>query len=308
MSLPHFPLADDVFGMTVGARPLDGAPLMLVDEPAYYRELALKHAQLADQPGRYFQALPATEAMQWEALELVLSDLALHHPAHFGLERAGAEWQWENRLLNSLNRLRLGDTASLPLAPLDWLGRQVQEDLLLLDAGSAGVPLVAGQLCFGNGWELGEKLGQPFLNIHEPVPHFNAQIGRPSLLLMERLKPDRPVWRVNWAVKAVDQLNLPPAINRALAPLKGSISAENAGQRCFFRVERQTLSRLPRSNGVLFGIHTYQVAIAELVSEPAWARRLLGVLRTIPPATLDYKGIVPFSEPLIAYIEQFVHE
>jgi len=26
-----------------------------------------------------------------------------------------------------------GDAATLPLAPLDWVGRQVQEDLLVLD-------------------------------------------------------------------------------------------------------------------------------------------------------------------------------
>lgn len=301
--LPYFPLTDDDFSMTVGARPLDGAPLIEVDAQTYYAEIGLKLALLADQPGRHFQALPGSEPMQWEVLEVLLGDMARHYGQHFRLACDGDEWRWENRLLSSLSRWRTGAAADPGCAPLDWIGRQVQEDLLLLDGGAEGVPLVAGQLCFGNGWELADKLGQSFLAIHDPVPHFRTAIGRSSQLLMERLKPGRPVWRVNWAIKATGQLHLPPKINQALAPLKTSITAENAGERCFFRIERQTLSRLPRSNGVLFTIRTYQSSIAALASQTAQARRLLGVLRSTPPETLAYKGIAPFVAPLVAYLE-----
>jgi hypothetical protein len=35
------------------------------------------------------------------------------------------------------------------------------------------------------------------------------------------------------------------------------VTVDNAGERLHLRVERQTLSRLPRSNAVLFTIRTY---------------------------------------------------
>jgi hypothetical protein len=271
----------------------------------YYDELVLKWVQLAESPGRYVQALPTTEAMQWEALELLLHDMARCYPQYFTLEREGEHICWRNTLLNTAETLRIGDCSSLPYPALEWLGRQVQEDLLLLDAGQEGVPLVAGLLCFASGWELSEKLNQSFLQIHDPVPHFNTTIGRPSQLLMERLKPERPVWRVNWTIKAFNQLNLPPSISKALTPFKHSITAENAGERCYFRSERQTLSRLPRSNGVLFTIRTYQLRIDELVQVPGWGARLLKVLRSTPAATFAYKGMALFSEALIAYLDRW---
>jgi dimethylamine monooxygenase subunit A len=304
-TFPYFPLTDDTYGMAVGARPLDGAALIEVDPQMYYDELVLKWTQLAESPGRYVQALPDTEAMQWEAAELLLHDMARCYPRYFTLEQEGELIRWRNNLLNTAETLRLYDSSSLPYPVLEWLGRQVQEDLLLLDVGREGVPLVAGLLCFASGWELSEKLNQSFLQIHDPVPQFNANIGRPSQLLMERLKPERPVWRVNWTIKAFNQLNLPPSISKALTPLKHSIMAENAGERCYFRSERQTLSRLPRSQGVLFTIRTYQIRIDELVQVAGWGERLLNVLRSTPAETLNYKGMALFAEALMGWLERW---
>jgi dimethylamine monooxygenase subunit A len=300
---PYFPLKDDTYTMAVGARPLDGAALIEIDPAAYYDELVLKWAQLAESPGRYVQALPGSEAIQWEMVELLLNDMARHYPQYFALEREAEHFRWRNTLLNTAHTLRVGDDTSLPYPALEWAGRQVQEDLLLLDAGQEGVPLVAGLLCFASGWELSDKLGQSFLHIHDPVPHFNANIGQPSLKLMERLKAERPVGRVNWTIKAFNQLNLPPSLSKALAPFKHSITAENAGERCYFRSERQTLSRLPRSNGVLFTIRTYQIRIDQLVKVPGWGPRLLSVLRSTPDETLNYKGMALFAEALVGWLE-----
>jgi hypothetical protein len=194
-----------------------------------------------------------------------------------------------------------GVAAGRPLAPLDWMGRQVQEDLLLMGATEAA-PLVAGQLCFPSGWCLDDKLGHSFLAIHAPVPGFAQAIGQPALKLMQRLKRDRPVWRVNWAIKPTDRLDLPPASRPSQRALRRLVTATNAGQRCFLRVERQTLSRLPRSGLILFTIHTFLTPLAELCAEPLLARRLLGILRSAPADFLAHKGITDFAAPLLAYL------
>ena len=305
---PHLLLQSPQFSMTMGVQPLHDAPLIEVDPQTYAGDLALKYALLAGNHRFYFQAVPGTEEMQWEAVRFLLPEMARHYPHYFLLEIKEPDWHWHNSLLNAEYSFRCCDSSTLPEAPLDWLGRQVQEDLLLLDGNRPGVPLVAGQLCFANAWCLDDKLEQSFPAIHQDVPLFQEQIGRASQRLMERIKSGRPLWRANWSIKATKLLNLPPHINAALAPLARAVTAENAGERCFFRVERQTLARLPETSGVLFTVRTYQIPIAELVQLPDQACRLLGTLRTASRETLEYKGIAPFATPLMRYLERHCAE
>ncbi len=300
----YFPFSDDVFSMRMGIHALGDGAIIEVDAPRYHDEVQLKQAILRDNYGYYFQALPDTMPMQWEAVELLLPELARCYPAHFALHTDGDDWRWHNMLLDQTLRFHLGDCTSLPQPPLDWLGRQVQEDLLLLSGDvAAGMPLVAGQLCFANAWCLDDKMGKSFLSIHDEVPLFAEQLGRSSNLLMERLKPGRPVWRINWSIKATSALNLAPPINVALTPLQAHVTAANAGERCMLRIERQVLLRLPRTGGILFTIHTHQATIARVAEHAAHGERLLGVLRTTPPDMLRYKGIAPFVAPLRDYLQ-----
>ncbi|HMQ54964.1 MAG TPA: DUF3445 domain-containing protein [Anaerolineae bacterium] len=302
MAFPYFPFASDTYELTMGTTPLHDRPLIEVDLDCYQAEIALKTEILAHDPGYYFQARPQTEVMQWEVLALVLRDLVRHNPDAFSLQIEGECWTWVNHLLGFETTFRWGDSASLPLTPLDWVGRQVQEDVLIMADDGADFPLVAGQLCFASDWCLDEKMGRSFLDIHQPVPRFAGQLGRPSQLLLGRLKAERPVWRVNWSMTAGNRLNAAPRFRAAREILKRQITPENAGQRCYLRVERQTLSRLAQSGALLFTVHTYVQSMAVLSQQPERVRSLLGILRTAPTETLDYKGITPFAAALVSYL------
>jgi hypothetical protein len=261
---------------------------------------------LLDSDGRYYaQALPGTEPLQWEALTTVLGAAARAHPRDFRLDEgvAGGRWRWENRRLGTQVTFVPGDASTLPLPPLAWLGGQVQEDLLVLDGAAPGWLLVAGVLCFAAGWCLDDKLGRPLLEVHEPVPGYAEQLGQRVDALMERLKAERPVTRVNWGISVTDALNKAPVTVGHWAHLREGITPRNAGERCFLRLERQTLSRLPATHALLFTIHTWCGPIAEEARDPARRRRLAAVLRTVPPATRAYKDLDPFLEPLLAYLE-----
>jgi dimethylamine monooxygenase subunit A len=302
--LPHFPLTSDTYAMTIGARPLGGSPLIEVDALHYRDEIALKERILAADHRYYYRELPGSEAAQWETLALVLRDMAAHASERFHLTVQGERWTWRNRLLGCETSFTYGDPASLPQTPLDWAGRQVQEDLILLAGDTAaGLPLVAGQLCFGNGWCLEDKLGRPLLEVHSPVPGYADQVGRSTDLLMERLKPARPVFRVNWSIKASPQLDASPRHRAFFAAAKQGVTAANAGERLWLRVERQGLAKLPQTGAIVFTLHTYQQPIAELVADHEHARRLRGVLRTAPPALLAYKGIEPVAAALAEYLD-----
>jgi dimethylamine monooxygenase subunit A len=291
--------------MTVGARPLGSERLIEVDHTRYHAELAQKRAILGDDLRYYVQSLPGSEPAEWEALAAILTALARDEPECFSLTK-GAVWEWQNRLTGELCRFRYGQREDLPTSPLDWAGRQVQEDLLLMGGDAdVGFPLIAGQLCFANRWCLDDKIGQPYLAIHAPVPGFAERVGRSSSMLLDRLKQDRPVWRLNWSILATGELNRATRFGHELDGDRAGVTLYNAGERCFFRTERQTLSRMPISGTILFTVHTYIAPIAQLAEDDQWRAKMIGVLRTTPPEMLAYKGMAIFSAALLAYLEQY---
>jgi len=301
--LPYFPFKDDTYKMTMSVQALDSGCLIEIDRERYQSELMLKDELLRDAYSDYFQAIPNTEPLQWEVVELLLQNMATHYPQYFTLSKEGDCWTWQNQLLNDKTQFVFGRSESLPLPPMDWVGRQVQEDLLILRGTKEdGMPLIAGQLCFPNAWCLDDKMGQSFLDIHRPVPLFREHIGRSSTLLLERLKTERPVWRVNWSLKATSRLNHTPRFHYEEQQSCQSITRENIGERCFLRVERQALSRLPRTDAILFTIHTYQTPLAQVVNNVDSARRLFNVVSTTPEEVLAYKAIAPFADVLLGYL------
>lgn len=300
--LAHLTLDDGAYAMKMNVRMLAPDCLIDVDPAAYARELALKAAILAEDYGYYYQALPGTEDLQWETIAVLLPNMAAHYPQHFTLTVCGDRWVWENRLLGTQTAFTLGDPATLPLPPLDWMGRQVQEDLCVMDGAQPGTPLVAGHLCFASGWCLDDKMGQSFLAIHAPVPRFADAIGRSADLMMQRIKAGRPTARVNWTIHPSDRLNCAPALKRRYAHEHEGITAANAGSRYFLRSEWQTLARYPRTGAVLFTIRTRVAPLAQTLADPADAARLATLIRTMPPDLLAYKSLTAHKETLLAYL------
>jgi dimethylamine monooxygenase subunit A len=301
--LKHLALDEGAYDLKMNVRQLAPDCIIDVDPDEYAQELALKNEILASDYPYYSQALPGAEAMQWETIEILLPNMAEYYPEHFALTTDGDRWRWTNRLLGMETAFVLGDPATLPLPPLDWVGRQVQEDLCVMDGNDPGSPLVAGHLCFPSGWCLNDKMGQSFLAIHGPVPLFAEKIGRPADLMMQRVKVGRPTARVNWTIHPSDRLNCAPVMKQRYAHEHEGITPENAGERYYLRSEWQTFVRYPRTNAVLFTIRTRVTPLAAAIADPDDARRLATLLQTMPPAMLAYKSLTNHQETLLTYLE-----
>ena len=131
--LRYFPFAS-TFDLKMGTNALAADhPVVEIDDH-YLEEVLLKRKLLNESHEYYFKAAPVSIPPQWEVLDKILSTLSLSHPQYFHYEKRNDQCSWENNLLKEKIEFALGDLASLPLQPLDWVGRQVQEDLLLLDA------------------------------------------------------------------------------------------------------------------------------------------------------------------------------
>ena len=132
--LRFFPFGK-TFEAGMGGRTLrQDEALFDIDLPHYAAEVALKRELLGASPHEYFSGGAELLDAQWDVLDLVLTDLSEHYPERFRLERFGHRWHWHNLLLGEEQAFVRGDAASLPLEPLDWAGRQVQEDLVLVSA------------------------------------------------------------------------------------------------------------------------------------------------------------------------------
>jgi dimethylamine monooxygenase subunit A len=314
--LPDFPFVYDEYDMPMNTRALPSDRLIEVTA-SYREELDQKSLTLAGDHRYYCRAAPGTEPMQWEAIGYLLPILARHYPDRYTLQTVGNRLRWTNLLLGTDACLTMGDVASLPLVdhqgtplpdpacrPLDWLARQVQEDLILISGDTArGTPMVAGNLCFGASWCLDDKLGKSFLGIHDEVPQFAARIGRPADLVMRRLKEERPIGRLNWSIATTTTRNMAPRLAHLTISSRRGITGANAGDRCFLRLEWQTLSRLPHTGGILFTIHTTIRPLVEVIADPERLRLLTGAIKGLPRPTLEYKGMAGYRDALVDYLE-----
>lgn len=302
--LRYFPFSEK-YDLKMGTTSLASELDVVECDVHYEQEISVKRKQLDENHTYYYKANVDTLPAQWETLALVLTALSEKYPQVFSLTKNGEHWRWHNKRLNEKQEFIFGDEASLPLQPLDWVGRQVQEDLVLLDKSSL---LVAGQLCFPSGWCLQDKMNRHFLEIHNPLPRLTDTMIQSAGKLIERIPPHRPLTRNNWGFRVCDWLDLSArqaqAYEKLLHESATSFTPDTIVDRVFLRVEHQTLSRLPGSGHLLFTIHTYQGKVREEMEDPQRAALLRSFLETVPAEMLEYKLMTPFIKMLRTYLHQ----
>src|SRR3954468_3802732 len=72
----------------------------------------------------------------------------------------------------------------------------------------------------------------------------------------------------------------------------------------YFRSERQSLRRLPRSGGVVFTIRTYFHPITEICNEPYVPGRLASAIRSWGDDVGRYKGRERYEDTLLEYLDK----
>lgn len=278
----HFPIRENGFRYELGVRALTVNEPLIESTAKYRDEVSLCRKMLEDERDLYWAESAGCHVAQTEAADHVISSATFLNPSG-------------NTLL---------DEPVVPFGknPLLSISRHVQEDLILLsDDEQAGFPIVAGSVCFPSGWSIVDKLGLPLNAVHQPVPGLNALLGHSIDKLLARLKPGRPVWRDNWGIRPSGQLDQSPRYSEVLATAAQSITTRDALQRCYFRVEKQTLSRLAKSRHILFTIHTSQCELQQLTAKQQ--QLLAATLKSMPDAIAEYKGIAPMIKAILASID-----
>ncbi|WP_243403562.1 heme-dependent oxidative N-demethylase family protein [Shimia abyssi] len=238
-AIPYDPLVEVSLP---GIAPLPANEWITVDE-AYEGQMALRESLLHTRLQDVHAILPAAFAAAHELLEQVLKVIA--DMGGFELTRDQVTCP-DGRVVN-LN----WD------APLVTVAQLVQEDMCILERRGDEHVLTGAVLCFPASWSLSEKFDKPLTGIHSPVVDYDQNIARRVQRLFDGVRAGRPIWRKNVLWYDDPSLFQP----RKEADRRAPVSSEGGA---FLRSEKQSILRLPNSDAVVFSIHTYVLARADV--------------------------------------------
>jgi hypothetical protein len=290
---PYLPFSDGKpFALRMGLQPLPAEQWI---EPGddFSAQLAEKRKLLATRHDDVVQTLPQAQAASEEALKFLLDHLRRYYPGRFAfrtLRSIGIDGKW--------------DFSQLSLHPLEHATRLVQEDFCILqsdDESGDTYRLTAGAVCFPSNWRLADKIGRALSDVHGPVPGYAEKLASPVDRFFKNLADGTIMVRANWLIHATPELfqsghKLDAATAAAIAP-------ENAGEKLWLRVERQTLRRLPQSGAVLFTIRTHVTPLRDAICDFESAEDLALAVRTMPDDVARYRGMRPFRGALLEWLE-----
>jgi hypothetical protein len=306
-----FPFPEDSYMYAVNMEPhIRGGPTAAYDavfdlDEHYLGDMHDRALVLEEDPARC-QVLPHMMDAEWDTLELLMENLAQDYPAHFSLTRNGDAWHWVNRPMRIDDTFTFGAAETLPYPPFEYITRQVQGDFTIQDQRNENLYMDGGMVTSQADWSLNFDLGMAFHEWHGPVPlaHEIGVFDR-ALKYLLRLQYGKPVRRLNWTLTVNPRLDTSPENYPLWGPDKASVTPANVGEKLCLRVELQTLTRLPRSNAILFGIRGYLIRLEELARVTKWAKRLHRVLRDMHPDIAEYKGMVRYRQMIVDYLAPF---
>ena len=266
---PHFfPRGKQTTILEMGLKQLLPAQWMIVDEdsPVFLRH---KLEQKQKRPSQIYRALPTSKEAQYEFKYLLEKHLITDHRFH---------------------RINAGKLTN-PKFDLDWNYSEtdlwstslwVQEDICLLEEIEDKYVLTAASVCSPSNWDLPSKIGKPVSEIHKPVPGYRDQMSDKVDRLMRNLKTDRPVQRLNWSIQP----------NGDLYWKTGSSDHENIEQKNYWRVERQTLFRMPETKAIVFGIRVFLHSFSVMSKFDGFSDSIAAIIESLPAEQSTYKNLL----------------
>jgi len=185
--------------------------------------------------------------------------------------------------------------------------RLTQEDWCIMEKSKEGYVLTSGVVCFPMRWSLVEKFKMIMGNIHKPVDAFTKHLKTKAYSAMERLTPESPIWRANWAIfndldGPMDLYTPDGHLERKVGGTLTKYRGEATGRDLVFRAEYQTLRKLPKTECIAFSIRTYQRYLEDL---PETDREgLIKAIEGLDGDMAKYKGAELWRDAAVKYLSR----
>ncbi|TGN65069.1 DUF3445 domain-containing protein [Nocardioides eburneiflavus] len=311
-----FPLQDDSMRPRVDVEPACVAKdngvgtwgrTMFVVDHNYERTSQIRRDILEADRAR-FTAFPHMITAQWDAMTYIMRRLAAEYPDDFAVRISGTDWTWTNKLLDIHHDFVFGDADTLPHQPLEYIARQVQEDLLLLDVHEEGLVLDSALVTFSMAWSPTFTTGMTFHEAHGTIPRImgDGTVSRAERFLMTM--PPGEVYRRNpWSFQVGGRLDISmdtlPEWSAELSEFLAGDPHEQVGQRMRMRSEVSHFVRLPMTGVVLYTIRAQSITLEQLASVPAWARRTVSVIEEQPKDLAHHRGFTLYGPVVLPYLK-----
>jgi hypothetical protein len=243
------------------------------------------------------EAYPAAR----ELLDELRSYLPDRYPSLYQRTELGIKNLWSGEELDTTSE-------ELPEDPMQTAARLVQDDLaIMIERPDGQYYLLAGAILLPGFWRLEDKFGMVLSEIHTSgdVPQFREKLEKGMMNFFRRLKPEELVARNNYFLQVDDDLAWSYSIGSEDSPDISWNTAEKnrAIAHHYFRSERQTLRRLPKSGGVVFTIRTYFHPVTEIADEDYVPGRLASAVRSWGSDVSRYKGKEKYEGVLLEYLD-----
>ena len=236
---------------------------------------------------RVFASVPESQAAQSELKRMLLQHLLCDHDQVYG--SLGED------LVHLPSGLHLRVPADDVQDPLWQTSLWIADELLLMQPLASQdnqYCLTAASLCSPSAWHLLEKLGNSMTRIHDPIPGIHQQLTPQIDRFLANVAPGQVVERRNWSLQGASQLDMMPG------SLPEPLDAEES---VYYRMERQSLRRLPETGAIVFGIRVYIYELGELAGLPDALPALRKAIDEMPAALKEYKDMAKYTAALEKY-------
>ncbi|PWY66434.1 hypothetical protein BO70DRAFT_374717 [Aspergillus heteromorphus CBS 117.55] len=268
----------------------------------YLRFHADKARRIEERGEKCCRTAPEAMDAAMELLEELTTYLPQRYPTLFRKTPTG------------ITNLLTHETFTHPTAdPMTTCARLIQDDIaLMLEQPTGEYRLKAGAILLAGFWRLSDKYNLTLSEIHTTgaVPQYASKLEKGMLNFFRRLRPEDPVVRNNYFLQVDDKLAWSESIGAEDAEEVSWDTAmkDRAVEHHFFRSERQSLRRLPRTGAVVFTIRTYFEPVTAIAREPGVPGRLASAVRSWGEDVARYKGREKYGGVLLEFLDRMHRE
>jgi hypothetical protein len=200
---------------------------------------------------------PGSELACKELMEVAVQFTCARYPMYFILDKSRNVL--ENKILGTATDLKM-------TGPLEVLLHNIPEDfaLMMRDPDTGFYHFRAGIICSSVGWNLGENIGLRLHDIHQPVPDYREKMAFSMDRYFAKMPTDAPIQRGSWSFELGEPLYLAPGDQH---PSIDELGDEETEAQIHFRVDWQTLRRLPLAGAIAFKFKALFTPLKELREE-----------------------------------------
>lgn len=314
-AIKSLPFKNAAYKLTMGIRNLDPQDWLLV-EPTYKKKLEIKRKIICNELPEYGkETRPSTLFTTEEAIpainefyQIVVQYMCDKYPKYFSKN----DTHFTNSITGNVFPLKDDNPEKI----LEYLAATIEEDFIILlkdprrehEENGTEYFFKAGIFAFAAGFDPKDRFNTPLSFIHHPIPGYKEKLKVLMNRFFLRLAPGQFVTRSNFSMQThgkhyVDDQN------------KGHNMPEGAKQEALdydlldfekqvhYRSERQTLTKLPKTDAILFTIRTYLHPLCEIKAEgPEVCERLIGAINGFPEDIAYYKRSAEWGPPVIRYL------